>query len=354
MKKPAKYVALALTLLGIGAVVCWQVTRDAARRNVADQADLNNHDSTKKPSSVNGGSNEAAGGLGHSQGDDDGEGSQSIFYYDESTLSAHVKILVGDEDVASQERRVKLAWELPSDMSRGDVAVLKNFLANHKDEDDVLDGLSFFSLKNDILDQIIARDQGTDGLGYFIADMALDKEQEGVWRDYCFQHIAQYAQRRWSSGSAPNSLDGRNELRYLISALNQGVSEVETTISGTSLIGLQSVYRQFPELDAAELIFAVTDLTANESVPDITRVTALQICSEMRISEVLPHARDIALHHATIPMQLSAIQYLKENGTKEDLAILAKLKTSPTTYLRKASESAFTALSNRVYLTEAQ
>lgn len=269
------------------------------------------------------------------------------YNYDKAALSDSVSTIL--DIAAGQPARAAAVRKLSNDLSEDDVNALYWFLAVHREKQDNLKGLGFFSQKNEVLEALIDQRVIPNDLGYFIIEMAKNTGQDLTWRDYCYQHIAQYAQRRWPGSELPSDPKDREGLDDMISELEAGVSEVNTSISGTSLIGLQSILRQYPELDDSVLVSAAIDLVSRDSTPSIAKVTALQVCSEHSATEVLPHARRYAASAETIPLQLSAIAYLGQNGTEDDVALLSGIsKSLEDKYPAKAAAEAVEKLHGRL------
>ncbi|MES2571434.1 MAG: hypothetical protein V4710_15445 [Verrucomicrobiota bacterium] len=196
------------------------------------------------------------------------------------------------------------------------------------------------------------------GLATTLIAISRNQANGVVLRDYALQHLA-----HWILPGRPAEPRDKNARQEIVTAFMDAAREVEQTFSGTALRSLHVVLAHRGKDDASfsnsfnepALITVETirplaiDLATSASTNPVARITALQVCSELRFVEVLPAARRFASgEDAPISVRLSAIALLGAIGEAEDTAILSAISTKRYARLEKARTPALSRIRARV------
>ena len=208
--------------------------------------------------------------------------------------------------------------------------------------------LSFRQLngvKNVALDKLIHQKKMPEDLGRRIVGMFNDKGMDDQWRDYALQHFSLYHEKKWPNGVPP---DNDPEASLIHDAYWKALDETHNTIAGVALIGLQSVSETDPRYDRKKVADSAVSLAKRSDVSVHVKITAMQVCGVMGVTEILPEARAVAEEADTHVLKISAIATIGDVGEARDVAFLRKLlQQSGTGKLKKAVETAIEKISSR-------
>jgi hypothetical protein len=199
------------------------------------------------------------------------------------------------------------------------------------------------ALKNAVLNTLRYQESPPPGFTDFSIRLYRDKRQDIVMRDYVLQHLSFWHQR-------VDRADQQKIERVTWAALQ----ECDSSIAGTALLALQRLSRIAPEtlafrdsLDRARIARAALQLAVSDQTGELSRITALQVCANMGVSEVLPSTLRLAQTADSIPLRVSAIAALGALGGTEARLLLEQLARDADPPVRPAAESALLLLSNR-------
>jgi hypothetical protein len=222
------------------------------------------------------------------------------------------------------------------------VAELCDLLMKKTSDQAELNATEWNSVKNEALDKLIDQKKLPDGLGKLIVDMYRSRATEEIWRDYCVQHMTLYCQRKWPGSPAPPD---DAEAGMIRSALWEAADETGGTIAGTALLGLERLSRTDPSLDRKRVGAKALSYASSPATPSKTRTTALQVCAEMGLKEILPAARSIAGESGEAGLRISAIAAMGALGEAGDRAMLEEIgKSSPDPLVQRAASAAIARL----------
>jgi hypothetical protein len=208
-----------------------------------------------------------------------------------------------------------------------------------------LNATEWNSVKNEILDKLIAQRSPPSDLGKQIVDMYRDKGNDSVWRDYCVQHMTLYHRVKWPNGKAP---PGDRDAGAIRLALWEAVEETDGTIAGTALLGLERLSQVDDRIDRARVGKKALIYAGSGSCPALTRTTAIQVCATMGLKEILPTARNLAQEAQETSLRLSAIAAIGRLGDSAEIPLLEKIASgSSDTLIRKAVSSSILSLNSR-------
>lgn len=253
----------------------------------------------------------------------------------------NVKIVTGESGKASYEERLKLIHGLGNDLSKKEIQRLVAFLSKPVRKDFVAPD-SLATLKNDVADKLIAQKTLPQGLSDVFVNAIDDVSQTVVWRDYALQKLPELYLKL-------SEKDKKNRAK-LLDKLWAETDHAEATFSGTALLGLRRLSSKDQTVSADETAKKAMAIAKDERHPLANRVTALQVAASMGEKEALFYAREILAEadgSRPIMLRVSALATLGIMGTKEDVAVLAKVAESSEYRLRKAAQAALEKVAKR-------
>jgi hypothetical protein len=123
--------------------------------------------------------------------------------------------------------------------------------------------------------------------------------QDPVIRDYAIQHLA-----TWYEQGAPDSPDSKEKIRAVF---HNAVKE-PNGIAGTALLAMHHLSANDAAFDGTEINELALNLARSANLA--TRITAIQVCSERGLKEVLPGIESIPQKPGSLPLRLSAVAVL--------------------------------------------
>lgn len=226
-----------------------------------------------------------------------------------------------------------------------DVQALLWFLRVPVQEETSLEPLSENSIKNDVLDILIAQDSLPPELGRQMVAMYRDLALDDMWREYCVQHFAPYYERRWSPAD-----EGRlqaAERTEVEAAFQEAAHERQGGIAGAALIGLERLSGQYPEIGQEKVRAFALDMATDPVCSPASRITAVATCGYIGEKGILPAARILAQTGEVIPLRLAAIGAIGAVGNADDIDLLESILAGSEEPLKHAAEAASRAIRSR-------
>ncbi len=262
-------------------------------------------------------------------------------------LSNPVRWTLDIERKLSYTERSRGAALLPHPTSDADLKALEWYLTS-KDPDKYGDTAEN-SIKNDVLEHLIGLEQLPHELGWLMLGVFHDQEQDEVWRDYVLQHFSRYMEKRWRGDGAPG-MENDLERKAIHDAFLAALSETDSHIAGTALIGMELVTRTFNDFKKDEVAAAALAIAADGSAGTAARASAFGVCSILGKAEALDSAKVVAsIQDAEFPLRLSAIATLGAFGGAEERAALEAISKDGQTdqMIRNAASAALRKISER-------
>lgn len=185
----------------------------------------------------------------------------------------------------------------------------------------------FYALKNDVMDRLWNGGAAKGDVLSLLAALYQNRQQDDVVRDYAVQHLGQWYQE------APDKMAVEKILRAAL-------TETQNSIAGSALLALSRLSETHPELDRSGIANTALKYASSDEVGNLTRLTALQVCSEMGIEAVVPAAERLAQPGVEMPIRISAIAVLGHLGGVAAVSQLEKLTLDSDPWVVKAAQSA--------------
>lgn len=156
------------------------------------------------------------------------------------------------------------------------------------------------------------------GFADLLAGIFMDPTQDEVMRNYAVQHMGLYYPRA-----------SHEERRRVAAALNQALLEEQSGMAGTALLTLMHLSRDHAEIDSSTVGAHALELAMNDQCGPVSRMTALQVCAELNITEIVPTAEQLARTSGNAMLRrasISALQKLNRNDEEVVAGVNTLLK----------------------------
>lgn len=255
------------------------------------------------------------------------------------TATSSLPIIVGSEP-AELKDRLKAVHSLRGNLDRDEIAGLCLFLKTPPSpQEKNLPGLN--QIKNDILNRLRNQDVPVAHLTDTMNEIQRDPAQDDVSRDYAIQHLV-----LWYEEADLASPDGRAKIRAIL----HEAAQANTSAAGTALLGLHRLSMDDTTLDKAKIDRLALALAQSSGTHTATRITAIQVCAERGLKEVLPVIEPLAQSPGCVPLQLSAIAALGRLGGSAQAEALRKVETNQNATVNAARQLALRQVERREQL----
>lgn len=215
--------------------------------------------------------------------------------------------IVNPEDDKTTAIRLRLVHALPDTLSAKDRAAIVEYLKYGPNSD------IEYVIKNDLMNKLRNQKVLPPELTGALLDLYSDREQDMVVRSYALQHLRpQY------------ELTGEVEIaKAFLAALD----ESENEIAGGALLALRYLATEYPdEFSAPEVSSRAAQIAADTNCYILTRISAIQVASQLGNSEVAIVARQLAEDETTpLVLRLSAVAGLGILKSPESVPLLQTL-----------------------------
>jgi hypothetical protein len=216
----------------------------------------------------------------------------------------------------SFDERLAVVHALPAVLSPDQTVALTAFVSACSGPAK-LDAGEVYALKNDAINALTRQQGFLSKLVPVLADVYADTKQDAAMRDYALQHLAVIA------------LDGSNAYDWTQHWQAVAAADAEPELAATAMLHLVSVSEenmltgaQWQELGSVALRMA-----SDKNKPDVSRITALQVCTRLNVSAVCELAYTLAQSsEAGIPLRISAIAALGDLDSGGDERLVSLLK----------------------------
>ncbi|HET7626064.1 MAG TPA: hypothetical protein VFM25_12445 [Verrucomicrobiae bacterium] len=230
-------------------------------------------------------------------------------------------------------KRADALNHLPDELDSHDATALEDFLL----KPDVRDGTPFEqALKNSIMDRFC--EMHKPRVRDLLTKIFADQNQNAVIRDYALQHLIEFYQRAAESHETEIS---QQDWRRFTDLLWRAVKDTtDSSIAGTALLGLSRLSDMQSRIDRERVSEIALKLVEDAGMDQFTRITALQVCARMSVTNALPAIWQVARYGETLPARISAIGALGVLGQSDAKPFLNELLNGEAESLKPAAEQA--------------
>lgn len=215
----------------------------------------------------------------------------------------------------SFDERLAVVHALPSVLSSDQIVALTAFVSARSGPAG-LDAGEVYALKNDAINALTRQQGFLPKLVPVLAGIYTDKKQDEVMRDYALQHLAVIA------------LDGSNAYKWVQHWQAVGAADTESELAATAMLHLVSASEKnmLTGAQKQKLGSIALRMASDQNKPDVSRITALQVCTRLKVSAARELAYTLAQSpDAGFPLRISAIATLGDlGGGDERIASLLK------------------------------
>ena len=203
-------------------------------------------------------------------------------------------------------------------------------------------------VKNKLMDVLCAMNPPPPGLLDLLTQIYHDPDQNAVLRDYAVQHVAAfYQQLEIATDVNPQEKSaGLAEARKI---LWDALSETDSSIAGTALLGLTRLSRESPEaFDPRQIAGVAQEMAGAATSGELTRITAIQVCAQLNAQDALPVIQAAVQNGQTMTVRISAIGALGRLGGAEQIPLLNHVLQDAEERLKLPAQQALKQIENRL------
>lgn len=225
-------------------------------------------------------------------------------------LDEVVQKLVGFDETLTPLQRNQMVWDLKKrNLREEDFRAIYTFLKTNPETDGP--ELSWHSLKNDLLIFTIADGRYKESTAQLMIDIINDPEQHEVMREYTLQYTSDFFEKHWlikeNQPKTLSKIDSQLKGAFLTTMWNMLDSQ-EGPIAGTSLIRLNDLSKNFPEISQAKLDKETERMIKEDLVPNSSKMAALSVASERKMHHLIDQIEAIVYDSSSIvSLRMSAL-----------------------------------------------
>ena len=219
------------------------------------------------------------------------------------TLSEAMRLIVQPDGKAGFMERVAAVHAIQGDLTAAEVRAFQDYLLvpAHNQDSRVLENW----LRNEMLDKLAGQPALPAGLPKVLIAIYEDADQDVVMRDYAIQHM--------NPAYAQGGPEGKAALQQ---ALWQATSETDSSIAGTALLALDDLAESNAEFDRDKIARTALKLANDDQCGELARITAVQICGRMGVTQAASVTLQLAQQAGSIPLRIAAIAALGDVETR--------------------------------------
>ena len=243
--------------------------------------------------------------------------------------------------VAPYHQWATVVQQLWSTLPTNDIVNLYAFLSSHASEQPSLTVQEQASLKNDVLNVLVAQQRLPDDLGQQMLDIVRDVEHDAAWRVHCLNHFAPYYKRRWLAKSVAGEEDAYADERAAIeSEVRLAAASTNDEFAIAGLMVLDSISMGNDTVPRLEVVTLAVQYALDTTRGPGLRAKAIDIAARAGNKEILPIVRVCAGSTDDAGLQHTAIRALGVLGTAEDKATVQGLARDANRGVRAAAQEA--------------
>jgi hypothetical protein len=249
------------------------------------------------------------------------------------------------DDQAGYDLRLAAIETIAGKLDDADREALYAFLRHKSGQDDVqLEQV----VKNRLMDVLCALNPPPPGLLDLLTQIHHDPDQNVVLRDYAVQHVAAFYQQM-EIATDVDPQDKSNGLAAARKILWDALTETNSSIAGTALLGLTRLARENPEAFDPRQIAGVAEQMAGPATSgELTRITAIQVCAQLNVQDALPVIQAAVQNGQTMTVRISAIGALGSLGGAEVIPLLNSVLQGTEERLKLPAQHALNQIENRL------
>lgn len=241
---------------------------------------------------------------------------------------------------AQPSERLQAVHDLADDLSRQEIVLLYNFLeALPSKAESNLGGLRY--VKNEVFNVLRDQQVAPADLIDVSINVYRNAKQDFVTRDYAVQNLANWCAEITTTAEQQTAI-----YNALVEAAHDG-----TSIAGTAIVNLDRVFKNSTSHRNRQIDEIALEIATSTKADSTARSSAIQVCSERGLTQVLPTIERLAQGQEPNALRLSAIAALGALGGSNAGDILRQLQVQGDEDLRPAVEAALHTFQHKLSKT---
>ena len=251
------------------------------------------------------------------------------------TLSEAMRLIVRPDGKAGFSERVAAVHAIKEALNSEEIRAFYGYLLAPAHNQDDREQENW--LRNEMLDKLVGQPALPAGLPKVLVAIYQDPDQDVVMRDYAIQHM--------NPAYAQAGAEGRAALQQ---ALWQAAQETDSSIAGTALLALNDLAQNNTGFDRDQIAQTALKLAGDDQCGELARITAIQICGQMGVTQAAALALQLAQQAGSIPLRITAIAALGDLGDQGVETFLRQIVAGTEDRLKPAAVSALKRLKKRL------
>ena len=252
-----------------------------------------------------------------------------------------VTLVCAQSSQACYCERVTALQRLGTSLATNDIESLYAFLSSHADSQPVLNVQEQASLKNDILNVLVAQQRLPDDLGQNMLGIVRDNDQDAMWRVVCLNHFAPYYKRRWLTRPVAGDNDAFADERAAIeSEVRQDAASTNDEFAVAGMMAMDGISVGNGNVSRQEVATLAVQYALDGTRGSGLRAKSIDIAAKAGKKDILPVVRMCAQSSDEAGLQHTAIRALGVLGTADDKATVQRLARSANRGVRSAAQEA--------------
>ena len=164
-------------------------------------------------------------------------------------------------------------------------------LFSHSDSPFNLSASEAASCKNQLMDDLLAREDIPEGYAAAMEALYRDRSNDDILRGFAIQHFPLHAETLARRGQFDSATPEAARVRE---TLFEAARETSSSVGGTALLALERLSHTDPSVDRDALCNLVLGTARDASAAPATRLAAVQLCGTVRLPAALPLLRTLS------------------------------------------------------------
>ncbi|MEM9399277.1 MAG: hypothetical protein AAF984_03640 [Verrucomicrobiota bacterium] len=196
-----------------------------------------------------------------------------------------------------------------------------------------LSHLQWHSLKDEIMDFLVDRDPILMRVTEKFTQIVEDKTHSETCRNYVIQKLDRIALRN-DTQTHHHAQDSYSRVKEdWHELMEMALEEVDTSLAATAMLAFQRLLERSSEVDPGVVRASIVSALQHEKSSEQTLITAFQIARDLKEASLVSLARRQIQTDSSVPLALSAMAYMGDFATVDDLEWIDKITVRRREYL---------------------
>ena len=262
--------------------------------------------------------------------------------------ASFISTICNREGDVQYRERLEAVQQLGTSLATNDIDSLYAFLSSHVDSQSTLSVQEQASLKNDIVNVLVAQQRLPDDLGQKLLEIVRDNDQDATWRVICLNHFVPYYKRRWLTIPVAGDNDAFADERAAIeSEVRHDAASTNDEFAISGMMALDGISVGNGNVSRQEVATLAMQYAFDSTRGPGLRAKSIDIAAKAGKKDILPVVRMCAQSSDEAGLQHTAIRALGVLGTADDKATVQGLARSANRGVRSAAQEALRRFAER-------